>query len=283
MAHAPELPPQTPSGPQRPDLKVVPAEQVAQPEANNARLIEFPTSPRRALADKPAVPGFRKRVAGAIAAVGVAATLIVGGGEYLASQGAKPDTTPSNPPATDTVKPSDGPSVEISPDHFPLNPKTLANAGLKIEPTAFPVSKDNPYGTELTIIAPTIENVQKNPDGSVLLTVALPGGSPKAYDQNKSYPNYDGSTTEAITYGWDTAGSANTTMKILVAKNFWVSTSTDMKQQSVDWKVGSADWNFTAFRDFNPNIITDVEQHSVNGTLSELPIINTTLITSVSN
>jgi hypothetical protein len=200
---SPELPPQGPQGPQRPDLKVVtaePEEQVTtQPEAKTGTLVEFPTHTKRALADKPVVPGFRKRVAGVIAATAIGIGLLAVGADLASHGGANPDTTPSNPPATDTLRASNLPSPEITP--IILNPLTQQDSFIQIGPTGVPVTETNPHGSDLLLHNLTVVNTEESPDGKTTwLYLATSGNTLTKTDLGTSLPNYDGSKTEQYSY-----------------------------------------------------------------------------------
>jgi hypothetical protein len=218
--------------------------------------------------------GLKKRlVAGAIAVIGITAAL--GGGYAAINSGPKVEPSSSPIPSPTEMAPTQTPDVLATPDHFPLNQKTLTKSGINIESYSAPLSETNPYGDVIVLYAPTIEKVQKKSDGSEILTVDFPGGSLKAFDSGRADKNLDGSSTEVVYYGWDTLNNKNlpnTVIKILVNKSPMVQTDTTVYQQKIDFKVGSADWNFVAAQINNPDLLTSLQKTA--STTVKLPTIN---------
>jgi hypothetical protein len=203
---------------------------------------------RRALA----TPRSRHSVRNRIIGFGIAGGLTVAGAfglrAAMSQPGGSPDISPTHPPATDTFKaPVNTPRVEITPDHFPLSPKTIKYGGINIVDNPVAVSEKLPYGYNLVIFAPTIETVKKNPDGSEVLTVVLPGGALKATDMHKSVKNFDGTTQEEFGYNTTDTTQGNTVLEIYIPKDTSVMSDKGYAGQAVDktFTVGSADWDFT--------------------------------------
>jgi hypothetical protein len=145
------------------------------------------------------------------------------------------------------MAPTQTPDVLATPDHFPLNPKTIKHGGISLVNNPVPVSEKFPYGYNLDIDAPTVKKVTMNPDGSQDLLVVLPGGPLKATDMHRSVKNFDGTTQEEFGYNTTDATQGNTVFDIYVPKDTSILSDKGYSGQvgNKTFTVGSADWNFT--------------------------------------
>jgi hypothetical protein len=239
--------------------------------------------PRRVLA----TPRSRHNVRNTVIGLGITAGLTIAGAfglrAVMSQPGGSPDISPTHPAATDTFKaPTNTPRVEITPDHFPLNPKTVKEGAIGIIPNGLPPTETAPYGFIVNFHALTVENVETLPDGSQVVTLALPGGQIERTDQNRSVANHDGTTQEEYVFAGSDAAASNNVVRIVIDKGtatFSESGKYVGQALGTEFTPGSANHDFNITLNGRPGNKLPVSQllQSAGGNLSGLQFSATTV------